>query len=413
MSDIIVTMGGVDVTDVALEGSWTPRLNRPAQAQIKTNMEAGVTAVCGDLLKIELLVGTNWEIVFHGPILMRSINPETDEGMTVYNAQDHMELWQHRPVRDSSGDFSKPNINNLDGATLTGPSMLEAMLNNTQNAGGGPPDDAEGPIFLDLGAFAGGGVNLTGAPVDWPMNIDELFALLVSTGQLDAIITYTDPGGGVTGTIDAYNGDYGDNLASSVVFQYGMGAHNIRSLRYVEDMTNVVNKYWLYGGPRIQSAADPAGDQHWCFNVTGDDTGLANPPGGDTNPYVPGASPLGDRIQTSRLAYGVRMLVDIFDAYDDNCIQGIGTPGRDLFRRRWQVFSWATAVPRTLVHITPARETEIGSFHIGDLVLVEADAVVAGGFSGVQRVYGYTVSWDQDGVLALSELQTSADMEGL
>jgi hypothetical protein len=107
------------------------------------------------------------------------------------------------------------------------------------------------------------------------------------------------------------------------------------------------------------------------------------------------------------------MLVDIFDAYDEDCIAGIGTPGRDLFRRRWQVYSWAAAQPRTLIHITPARETEIGSFHIGDLVLVEASSAVRGGFSGAQRVYGYTVSWDEDGVLALSELQTSADMEGL
>jgi hypothetical protein len=28
-------------------------------------------------------------------------------------------------------------------------------------------------------------------------------------------------------------------------------------------------------------------------------------------------------------------------------------------------------------------------------------------------VYEYTVSWDEDGVLALSELQTSSDMEGV
>ena len=59
------------------------------------------------------------------------------------------------------------------------------------------------------------------------------------------------------------------------------------------------------------------------------------------------------------------------------------------------------------------RETEIGTFDIGDIVGVSATPAVRGGFSGAQRVYEYTVSWDEDGVLALSELQTSADMEGV
>ena len=37
------------------------------------------------------------------------------------------------------------------------------------------------------------------------------------------------------------------------------------------------NKLWYFAGPRIQTPADPAGDQHWCFNVTGDDPRLPDP----------------------------------------------------------------------------------------------------------------------------------------
>ena len=70
------------------------------------------------------------------------------------------------------------------------------------------------------------------------------------------------------------------------------------------------------------------------------------------------------------------------------------------------------AQPRGLVHFQPTRETEIGTFDIGDLVGVEAVAAVRGGFSGAQRVYAYTTSWDNDGVLEISEIQTSADNEG-
>ena len=75
--------------------------------------------------------------------------------------------------------------------------------------GDGSQADNEGPIFLDMGTFAGGGVSLTGAPTDWPMTIAELFSLLVSTGELDVVITPTDPGGDVMGTVDGYNGNYG------------------------------------------------------------------------------------------------------------------------------------------------------------------------------------------------------------
>ena len=84
-----------------------------------------------------------------------------------------------------------------------------------------------------------------------------------------------------------------------------------------------------------------------------------------------------------------------------------------LYRRIWGLESWIRAVPRTLIHVTPTRETEIGSFDIGDIVGVSAGSEFRGGFSGAQRIYEYTISWDNDGVLALGELQTSADQEGL
>lgn len=262
------------------------------------------------------------------------------------------------------------------------------------------------------------------------MSMAEFWALLVSTGTVDAIITYTDPGGGITGTIDGYNGAYGTDRSGSVLFQYGTGLRNVTSVRWNRDMTNMVNKYWLYGGPRIGTAADPGGDQHWCFNITGDDPDLnglyfappwgksvdANndPIGVDEAAYLAMDNPLGWKIYDSRITYDVRMKVDIFDAYDENCVPGFGTVGRDLYRKQWQVFSWFAAAPREIIHVLPLRDENIGCFGIGDLVHVEASSEVAGGFSGSQRVYEYTVSWDApDSVLTLSEIQTSADMEGV
>ena len=351
-----------------------------------------------------LLIQNGGSPVFHGFVLLCETEAGEDSGYTVYNATDPMELWQWRPVRDDTCDFSKPTI--VDDYQQ-GPAIVEAMLTNTVTCGGGGDDDDEGPIFLTMGTFESGGCDLTGAPVDWPMTIAELTSLLISTGCLDVVITPTNPGGGVMGTVDAYNGDYGTDLSGSVVFQYGTGAFNIRRLRWNQDMSNMCNKLWYFAGPRIQSQADPAGDQHWCFNVTGDDLLLPDPiPNGESR-----ATLLADRA-TSRTNYGVRMEIQIFDAADDDCIPGYGTFGRDLYRNRWETESWIRQQPRELIHITPTRETAIGTFGIGDLVQVEATAAVRGGFSGAQRVYSYTVSWDEDGVLALSELQTSPTADG-
>jgi hypothetical protein len=357
---------------------------------------------CGSLLKI--VVGGD-DIVFHGKVLNTETDTDKDGGTTVFNAQDAMELWQWRPVRDDDGDFSKPAIIvTYD----TAPQILEAMLTNTVSAGGGPPTDAEGDIFLDMGTFAGGGNSVVGAPVDWPMTIMDLYSLLVSTGQLDAVITYTDPGGGVTGTIDAYNGDYGTDLSGSVSFDYGTGGFTASAVRWNRDMTSMVNKYWLYGGPRVESAADPAGDQHWCFNVTGDDPGLPGYPA--SNPY----DAVITRRDASQTAYGVRMKVDIFDGYDDDCIPGFGTIGRELYRWQWIIYSYFAAIPREIIHVTPDDDSYVGCFGIGDLVGVSAVADVNGGFSGAQRVYEYTVSWEATpSILVLSEIQTSADAEGM
>lgn len=402
-----ITIDGGNITNICLRGSWTRRLNRPAQAQVVVPTDEILTLPGGVGSRLKIVNGGN--TVFHGMIQQVEYEGGEDVGYTTINATDPMELWQWRPVRDADGDMSQPTIIS---DFITGPQILEEMLTNSDN-GALIPSLSEGELFLDLGTFETGGCDLSGAPTDWPMTIAQLFSLLVSTGCLDAVITPTDPGGGVMGTVNAYNGDFGTDLSGSVTFQYGTGAFDIRSYRYNSDMTNVCNKLWYFMGPRISTPADPQGDQHWCYNVQGDDPGLPDPiPNGQSL-----ATLLGNRA-SSRGTYGVRMEVQIFDAGqctpDDplSCCDPTGDPltalYRELYRNRWETESYIRCFPRDLVHITPTRDAEIGTFDIGDLVGVIIPQL---GVNAAQRVYTYTTSWDEDGVLALSELQTSASAD--
>ncbi len=419
-----VVLDDVDVTELAIEGSVTPRLNRVSTASCRLNMQgiAGAFGTqfpgAGSYLKVYLendILGTGSPTLYHhGRVLSCETTANEDGGYTVFNSADPFELWQHRPVRDPDGDFSNPEIVAVN---IFGPQIIQSMFNNSECLGGllTPPTDCEGPLRQRLNSIAGGNISLEGAPTDWPMTMAQLASMLIGTGIVDIVNTPIEfDAQDNYGVLDIYNGDYGNDLTSSIAFQYGMGAYNIRALRWNEDMTNLCNKLWYYLGPKCD-------DQHWQANITGDDSFLDYPPGGKLQPpavFLPAYNPLGIQRVISQQLYDVRMDIKIWDALagvgdGNDCVPGGGIVGHDLYRRLWQLEQWLRDYPLNLIHVTPSRDTEIGSFDIGDLVLVEASSEVKGGFSGGQRIYEYTVSWDaEESVPALSELQVSSDQEG-
>lgn len=402
-----VELNEVDITPFCVEGSVTKRLNGVGTASVKVNMQSGVTDAVGALLKIYLNDGGGEVLHHHGRTLLREVTAGDDGGYAVYNSSDPLELWSKRPVRDPDGDFSKPSIIT---DFVTAPQIVEAMFNDSESAGGGPPTDAEGPLRMALGSVATGTVDVSGTPVDWPMTMSELLSLLVSTGVLDAVVTPIELDGNSNyGQLDLYNGNYGTDRTASVTLSYGMGAFNVQSLRWNTDMSGMCNKLWYYLGPRVQTQNDPAGDQHWQANITGDDPGLTYPPGGALSPPASATNnQIGVQDASSRTTYDVRMDIRIFDGNGE-----VAVP-RELWRRLWQTEQWLRAQPQELIHVTPARDQEIGTFDIGDLITVEAVSDVMGGFSGAQRVYSWTASWDADeSVVALGEIQVSPDNEGL
>lgn len=426
----------IDGTEVrALEGSVTTRLNGVGTASCRVPITEAIGGA-GSMLKVYLEnddMGTTPVLWHHGRVLTCEDSADENSGYTVYNSSDPLELWNWRPVRDFDGDFSNPQLllkygNPADNPDYGGPYVIQQMLYNTMFADSfsippNPDGDHEGPHRLYMGTFEQGSVDLRATLTDWPMTMADLAAWLVSTGEVDIVITpiefTTDPTSlqdNCYGQIDVYNGDYGFDLSSTVVFSYGMGAHNIRAFRRNEDMTRMVNKLWYYLGPkkRLQrwlanlTATDVTGFSDCGIDITaiqqlyldsrGEDVGTAPPDpyfgSGVFNPGTPGT-------------YDVRMNIQTFDDRNNEA-----ELAECFFRRNWATEAWLRASPQTLVHITPTRDTAIGSFSIGDLVFVEIAPALRGGISGVQRVYEYTISWDTDSVPAIQELQVSSDFEG-
>lgn len=382
----------------AIEGSSTRRLNRPSQAQVRVPNHLAIGGV-GSRLKIVL----DGVLHHHGTILLIETNPEEDTGYTVYNSTDPMELWQWRPARDYEGDTPG---NLIDPSFLirkvAGPQIMQEVLLASENPAG-IPETAEGPLFLSFGSFEAGGNDLSGAPCTWPMTISDLASLLTSTGSLDIILTPIDSGGNLA-QIDCYKGDYGSDLSGSVIFEYGMGARNVRNLRWNDDMSNITNKLQYFFGPKETV-------RRYKGNLTGDDPCLEVQFGG-----VAVANLLALRL-ASRAAYGVRMEIqehELAEFRREGAVEGDCDeldPFQMLERNLWYWESKIRANPRRLIHVFPIRGVGIGDFDIGDIVRVRCTPQIRGGFDAAQRVYEYTVSWDGDGVLTLSELQTSADQE--
>lgn len=317
---------------------------------------------------------------------------EEDMCYTKVTVLDPRVYWPKRPARDADGDFSDPTF--IKDFT-TGPQIMEAILDASENAGLGPPTDAEGDLFLDIttGPFEAGGVDLRGAPTNFPMYVSEVDTLLTGTGQLDTIIVPTDNGTEM-GRVECYNGDYGTDRTGTVAFDYATGSFNARKFRRIEDMESVRNKLWTFLGPRLDL-------QHWRANVQGDDPGLPDPP----------QTALEARYNASRTALGVYMEVDLQDD------QGGEGSDRPMWRRYWQVKSWLAAEPREMLYFTPIRgesSHQPGAFDIGDLVGLNVSNRARKAVSGqVQRIYGYELDIDDDGVEELGELEVSADQEGI
>lgn len=387
---ILKEAGGsdIEITELVQDASVTHQWQRPSFATVRVPLDR----VSGDWEAARLKVyPDDATLDFHGKCV--DVDDQADErspGYRVATFAAASEIFEYRVVRDPDGDFSKPAI---IATNVTGPQIVEAALENSMVAG--DPALGEGPMGIALGTFETGGQNMSGAPVDWPMTLSELFARLVSTGHCDIVETFIDSGDNMS-EISTYNGDYGDDLSESVRFEFATGLFNARACQRQRDYRELVNKRWTYGGQRKLSSRDPAGDQHWNWNITGSRLeGAPNVPPGTGLPDPP-QSAIAAAVSASRALHYERMVVEIEDADED--IEGDVLLGMSLLR--WQMLTWMQVSGKTLVSVTPNRGIA-PAFRTGDKIGVAAGTSFAGGFSGTQRVQEFSYRWTATTPVAL------------
>lgn len=387
---VTVQIDGANVQDRVMEGAVTHTMDGKATAQVKQPIDVAV----GDINSSLYIAPSGGGGPFWGRVQHVDDQAEEDDGYTVLTAVCPSHILEYRPARDADGDFSKPSFM-VD--FPTGPQMLEEILSNSLTY--------EGDLGFSPGTFASGGVNLSGLPTDWPMAISEILGQLQQTGEVDVGMSYSPSGA----SMSVYNGDMGSDLSGSVSFKYAMGtASNCRACRRTIDAAELMNKLYIFMGPREGTKSDgsviPNDDQHWAGNITRDHPDLAG---------LSGFSTVSALIDSSRATYLERMQIRILDVDYVTAYQ--------LYLHWWMRESLLRAQPKTLVHITPDPGTE-PSFGLGDRIHVQAGTFFRGGFSGTQRVYQYTYRFDVNGVVELGEplgqagapaVLVSADQEAL
>lgn len=386
-------LDGTPITRYCQSIRWRPRF---------TDLHCAVIRFPGYFLSA--LPGQTLEIqqdglpIFNGGIWMPEASGEVDAAYVEATAWDWSISLRKRMCKqgeipgqpsdpDNMVDIS-PVIDHYKTAPEIAAHFVEAALTDPLAEEFDPsgPFGPTGPskaLPVVVGDVETGGVDLTGTPMAFPMTIDRMFQLLQSTGQL---IVERVPGDGVT--ILNFRNPYENDLSGSVVYSYGTGLHNAQNPTYTLDLDDLINALWYLVGRRRN-------DGRWPGSIT---------------PTAPNKTQdwpeeLLERISDSRIAWGYGQEVQILDdAGDENAI-------REMFEERWANESWIRAVPREFASVVPQRGTQ-PNFAVGDTIGVAGGTTMNGGFSGAQRVYGFDLTQDADGVITWDDITTSADQEG-
>lgn len=398
-----VTCDGNDITSIVQSIRWRPKLSRPASCIVR--FPAHLFSITPGVSQLQLL---NGGLLFSGTVWFPQSDGNENAYYTEITCYDHLIYLGKRlcktpadwpdnnwpPITPADSSFEPGPCNLADPIKvitdyITGPEIMAAFIQATI-------DCDPGSFPLSVGSVATGGDDLTGVPADWPMTISAMAELLLSTGQLDIVVS---PGYG-SSTVDLYNGDYGTNLSGSVSIDYATGGFNARRANKTVDMEDVINALWYLLGPKV-----PQYDYditHWAGSIT-PTAANAGPDGDGPIPGTPWPPGLVARWTNSRAVYGYMQEIQIHDTKEDE--NGI----RPLFEEMFANEAYLRAVPRTIIAPSADRSESPPPYNVGDLISINAGSVLGGGFSGTFRVFEFEIAIDTDGIGDVTELVGSAD----
>lgn len=301
------------------------------------------------------------------------------------------------PYGEYDGNFISPlfasSVSSQDG--ISGPDLILQVLTNSLNTGDeSDPTPGEGPLPIDLGGTfdldVPDAVDLSViGKMTWPVAVGDFIQQLVETGVCDVDMRPVDP----TESLAPYAmvqlsavSAFGTDRSGTVHFDYWTGSFNASAARHVEDFSTINNKLYDYLGPP--------------------ETGGTRFPLGNITPGSPGTAV--DPSDSRSLYGGQFMSIRITD--------WVGSPSdaRPFAIALWNAEQSTRVEPRGLLYITPAPDiaglfSAPADFDVGDIIAVNVGAALGIALADTQRVYGYTKTWDRQGVARLSELLTSAD----
>lgn len=389
----------VDITGIALEKSGAFRHNvmsgvtvevPSGHALVTQELDDGYPALATGLRKLYL--ERDGEPIFHGRIrhIERSGDGNTNRAkITAFDPQ--MELGYEsedsagRPVRDETGNFIDPSFD----SPISGAQLLYEILTNSQQVGDeSDPTPGEGPlpILLDPDNFDSTDDMSPDNTMSWPVMIGDFIQQLVDTNLLDVRFAPLKPEDAVDPyhMVELFVSDLiGTDKSGTVHFDYWTGSFNASNCREVEDFGTVNNKLYDYLGPRL-------GQRRWAGNIT------PGSPGTTVDPTA------------SRGRYGTFMQIR---AFDSNRVENTLRP---LFLNLWNAEQGLRLEPRKTLFLTPNPDADAvfepwTNYSFGDLIAVNTGAPFGVAVAGIQRVYGWDVTWTRLGTERVTNLIVQAD----
>jgi hypothetical protein len=228
------------------------------------------------------------------------------------------------------------------------------------------------------------------------MTVGDLATLLTESGVVDLVARPVDSSMGYTAGIMAELSAvsrYGTDKSGYLHLDYATGDYSVAKARWVEDGSTLGNKIVYELGPRKDV-------EHWRGNITATETTPVN-----LSAYLA-------LEMASREKFGASATIRVYDSEGDE------SSARPLFHQLWKTEVVLRDDARQLLYLTPAATNSTTSFapfddyDKGDTISVNTGTVTGNPVvNGKQRIYGFDIDTDTEGVERVGELICSADGE--